>query len=203
LSDDLEPLSTDPKRKHPVPTPETLRALLRYDPETGKLFWRPRGVEWFAPSKRRTAEHKMNNWNSKCASKEAFTTTDRLGYRQGRIFDRGYLAHRVIWAMVTGSWPEEDIDHEDRNPGNNRWDNLRAVPHAVNMRNLPPRANNTSGVCGVSWSRRSRKWYAQIRTNGKPRSLGLFDSFDDAVAARKAAEAAHGYHKNHGKPLHG
>ena len=201
MSDDLEPLSTDPKRSHLVPTPETLRELLRYEPETSKLFWKARDVRWFSPGKRRTAEHKMRNWNSKCAGKEAFTASDHRGCKQGRIFDRGYLAHRVIWAMVTGAWPEEDIDHEDRNPGNNRWGNLRSVPHAVNMRNLPPSKRNTSGVCGVSWSQRSRKWYAQIRIDNKPQSLGLFEVFEDAVSARKAAEEKHGFHVNHGVPL--
>lgn len=194
-----EHASVGPRRKHPLPAPAALRNLLRYEPDTGLLYWRARSVEWFTPSRRRTAEHKMNNWNSKCAGQEAFTSKDHRGCRQGRIFDRGHLAHRVIWALVTGAWPEEDIDHEDRDPSNNRWSNLRAVSHAVNMRNLPPRLSNTSGVCGVSWSRRRNKWYAQIRMANKTISLGLFDDFNDAVAVRKAAEESHGYHKNHGR----
>lgn len=210
MDDDLEPLTTElaslpvgPRRKHPLPSPSTLRALLHYEPDTGRLFWRPRGVEWFTPSKRRTAEHKMNNWNSKCAGKEAFTATDHRGCKQGRIFDRGHLAHRVIWALVTGAWPEEDIDHEDRDPGNNRWSNLCAVPHAVNMRNLPPRKRNSSGVCGVHRTQKSLLWRAQISVSGKPVFLGAFACLGQAVAARRAAEERHGFHKNHGRRING
>jgi hypothetical protein len=46
-----------------------------------------------------------------------------------------------------------------------------------------------SGVPGVNWDRRSSKWRAQITALGKPRYIGLFDSRDEAVAARSAAEA--------------
>jgi hypothetical protein len=205
MSDDLEPLSTDiddTRRAIPALPPKTLRLLLRYEPDTGKLFWLPRGVTFFVPSARRTAEHKMNNWNSKCAGKEAFTAADCRGARQGRIFDRGYLAHRVIWALMTGAWPEEDIDHEDRNPGNNRWVNLRSVTHAENMRNLPPRPDNKSGVCGVSWSRRRRKWAAQIRIANKVVPLGMFDTVAEAAHVRANAEQENNFHRNHGRHIH-
>ena len=33
-----------------------------------------------------------------------------------------------------------------------------------------------------------QKWRAYIRVDGKRKHLGLFDTFDDAVAARKAAK---------------
>lgn len=48
---------------------------------------------------------------------------------------------------------------------------------------------NTSGVKGVSFMPSRNRWQAYFRTtNGKTRSLGKFQSFDQAVEARKAAE---------------
>ena len=46
-----------------------------------------------------------------------------------------------------------------------------------------------------------QKWRAQIRVDGKRKHLGYFDTFDDAVAARKAAEIEHNYHPNHGRDV--
>lgn len=197
--DDPDASMRTEKRKHPIPTPETLRRLLRYEPETGKLFWRERSVYLFTPSKHRTADHKMNNWNSKCAGKEAFTAVDHRGCKQGRIFDKGYLAHRVIWATVVGEWPKEEIDHEDGNPSNNRWTNLRAVPHIENMRNRVVPKHSTSGVCGVTKGKRRGTWTAQIGVDGSVVCLGTFSSLEAAAAARTVAERRYGFHENHGR----
>ena len=51
------------------------------------------------------------------------------------------------------------------------------------------RRNNTSGVTGVDWLTRKRRWRASICFKGVRRSLGTFENFDDAVEARKRAEA--------------
>ena len=51
------------------------------------------------------------------------------------------------------------------------------------------RRNNTSGVPGVDWLTRKRRWRASICFKGVRRSLGTFENFDDAVEARKRAEA--------------
>lgn len=51
------------------------------------------------------------------------------------------------------------------------------------------RRNNTSGVTGVDWLTRKRRWRASICFKGVRRSLGTFEKFDDAVEARKRAEA--------------
>ena len=51
-----------------------------------------------------------------------------------------------------------------------------------------PRANNTSGVRGVSWNKRKQKWSASIGLQGKDIYLGAYSKFEDAVAARKSAE---------------
>ena len=60
--------------------------------------------------------------------------------------------------------------------------------------------NNTSGVNGVSWDKKSQKWRPRISDdNGKHVHLGRYADLADAVNARKAAEAQLGYAPDHGK----
>lgn len=184
--------------KQDLLTPEELRKILEYNPATGKLFWRERSVEFFNDGKQ-SAQHNCAAWNGRFANKEAFTADHNEGYRQGRIFSRVYLAHRVIWAMVYGEWPEEQIDHINGVRDDNRIENLRAVTNQENGKNKKLSKNNTSGVIGVYWYKPTRKWRAEIKINNRRVHLGLFTKKDDAIAARKAAEAEHGYHPNHGR----
>lgn len=181
-----------------LPSPELLRKLLRYEPETGKLFWRERGVEMFSDGKQ-SAEHTCNIWNSKHAGKEALTARNSEGYRHGRILGRSYKAHRVIWAMVHGEWPVKQLDHVNGVRDDNRIKKLRQVTKAENSKNLKRPSNNNSGVMGVCWVKRCEKWRSQIQVKGKNKFLGYFTDFNEAVAARKAAEVKYGFHKNHGR----
>jgi hypothetical protein len=168
-----------------LPSVEYLRKRLRYEPETGKLYWLD-------------CEDMPNNWRTRHAGKEAFTTVQSKGYRHGSIDDQKYLTHRVIWALVYGTWPEDQIDHKNGDRADNRIENLRVVSNTENQRNASKRADNTSGVCGVRWYESKGKWRAEVTVHGKNRHLGLFTSFDDAVAARKAAAREHGFTERHG-----
>lgn len=183
-------------KKH-LPNPDLLRKLLRYEPATGKLFWRERSVDLFTDG-RQTAQHNCAAWNGKFAGKEALYTDNGDGYVHGRILNRNYFAHRVIWAITYDEWPDH-IDHVNGIRSDNRIENLRSVSQAENNRNQKRRSTNTSGVCGVSWCKRDGKWVARITSNGKYKCLGYFDDFDDAVSARKAAEEKYGFHRNHGR----
>ena len=51
-----------------------------------------------------------------------------------------------------------------------------------------PTQRSKSGVRGVCWNERRQKWRANIGFKGQKYDLGSFDSFEEAVAARKAAE---------------
>jgi hypothetical protein len=167
--------------------PAILRQILRYDPDTGKLFWRHRSSGFFL------AHGTCASWNSKFAGREAFTYTTRHGYKQGAVFNRLYLAHRVIWAIQTGEWPTGEIDHADCNGCNNSWANLRKATRCENISNTRRRADNTSGVKGVNWDAARGKWKARINTERREVSLGRFDSLEAAAAAvREARRAVHG-----------
>jgi hypothetical protein len=104
------------------------------------------------------------------------------------IDGENYLAHRLIWRMVTGEWPTHQIDHEDRDRANNRWKNIRPATNKQNSENLTVRSDSTSGVTGVCWDRRRGFWRAYLNHHGKQIPLGSHATFDLAVAARKAAE---------------
>lgn len=188
-----------------LPPQSTLLQLLRYEPETGKLYWRPRPVLMFN-SEKQSAEHNAAIWNGKNAGQEAFKTRLPHGHRYASINRVKMLAHRVIWKMVHGV-EANVIDHIDGDPSNNRIGNLRSVTQMQNGQNERMRKNNTSGVMGVCWDSRRKRWHTRINLNYRHIHVGYFDTFDEAVAARKAAEVQYGFHPNHGRnqeePLHG
>lgn len=57
------------------------------------------------------------------------------------------------------------------------------------IENTEPRIDNTSGKTGVSYNKRAGKWESYIQCQGKKYRLGKFKSFNEAVAAREAAES--------------
>lgn len=172
--------------------PVIVRKILRYEPETGKLFWLARDMEIFANPRVGKA------WNSRYAGREAITADNGVGYKIGSIFNRHYLAHRLAWVITHGDWPEI-IDHINGDPGDNRIANLRSVSAGLNSQNTRRGKRNTSGRVGVSWHNASHKWWAQISLRGRHYNLGLYDTMEAAAAARAVAERELGFHPNHGR----
>lgn len=93
--------------------------------------------------------------------------------------------HRLIMGAPKGL----EVDHKFGHRLDNRKSQLRIVTSHANNLN-PQRLNkrNSSGVQGVYWARRARKWRAQIKFNSRLIYLGDFSSKGDAIAARKAGE---------------
>ena len=175
-------------------TAKILNNLLRYEPLTGKLFWLPRSQHWFSN------ERQCKAWNTRCANKEALTATMGDGYRFGSVLGKNYQAHRLIWLMMTGKWPTQ-TDHKNGIRNDNRWENLRNVSHTENTRNARKRHDNTSGCSGVTFHKSTNKWQVRIGTGKGPKHLGVFETKDEAIEARKRAERELGYHENHGRSI--
>lgn len=173
-------------------TPELCRQLLRYEPEAGRLFWKPRLPELFA------APRHCSAWNARYAYKEAFTFIGNHGYREGAIHRVNFTAQRVVYAIVHGFWPNGVIDHIDGDRLNNRVENLRDVPQSINLRNASGKSNNTSGETGVSFRPGRGKWRARVMVDGVERSLGHFNTKEEAIAAHKAAMRQDGFTERHG-----
>ena len=182
-----------------LPSPELLRKLLRYEPETGKLFWEKRDPSDFNNNKAQNPQHTCKSWNSQYAGRQAFTSVNAKGYNQSNIFASNFEAHRVCWAIFFAAYPEGEIDHINGIKTDNRIRNLRDVTSSENKMNRGKQKNNTSGVTGVMWFTPANLWTARIMHNKKVIDLGYFRNFEDAVLARRKAEKKYGYSERHGK----
>ena len=156
-------------------TQERLKELLDYDPEAGIFTWkRPRrGI---------------------AANSMAGGLTPN-GYIRIQIDRKDHLAHRLAWLYIHGVIPEADIDHINRRKDDNRIANLRAATRSENQQNHPKRSDNTSGFPGVSWYKKVNKWGAHIKHSGRRIHIGLYETLEEAAAARAAAKAK--YHTFH------
>lgn len=170
-----------------------LRQLLSSDEATGKLTWLPRNPSLFkTPSA-------APSWNTRYAGREAFTSVNVDGYRVGRLFERHYRAHILVFAIYTGAWPEGELDHRNGNRSDNRPANLRPSDRTRNMRNRALDRRNITGVSGV-YRTRSGRWGARIGSgSGGTRHIGTFDTFEGAREARLTAERDLDYDPMHGK----
>lgn len=172
--------------------------LIRYEPESGKLYWLPRGVEWFKEGKA-GRQWPCNVWNGKFAGKEAFTAVTAKGYKQGNILSYHCEAHRLIWAIQTGEWPTLSIDHQNGDTTDNRWVNLRHVSHKENMRNMKTPAHNTSGHIGVSFCRTHNKWVAKIQLEKGRDKVRYCATKEEAIKKHAELVAKYNFHHNHGR----
>jgi len=172
-----------------------VREALIYNKKTGILIWNTRPRSHF------DSDRAHNILNGKLAGTEAGTTVNHRGkdYKSLGLDGKRHQAHRIIYLLMTGSWPTEDIDHIDGNGLNNSWCNLREVSHQENQKNMKLPAHNTSGTIGVYWNKRSMRWLASIGISGKQKYIGVFSDYDQAVVARKQAEIDNGFHINHGQ----
>lgn len=149
----------------------------RYDPLTGKLYW------------------KKNRRRAKAGDEVG---TDNHGYRVVRLNGEAHPVHRIIWTMYRGRPGDKEILHDDQDKLNNRLSNLSLDTQAENMKNKKIAKNNSSGVVGVHWDKQRKKWRALIRIDGELKHLGYYIEKQAAIAARKAAEKKYGFHKLHG-----
>ena len=108
----------------------------------------------------------------------------KSGYRsiEARNLEDG---KRIKMTNVIGC---KNFDHKNRNPLDNRKANLRKTTHTQNMQNCSLRSNNTSGITGVDWHKKTLKWRARIVVNGVELLLGSYINFEDAVRARLQGE---------------
>lgn len=164
-------------RKSGLPSPEQVREVLSYD--GSELIWRI--------SRSRARAGAIAGCIRKCD-----------GYRQVKVGDANILAHRVIWAIVHGEWPDKVIDHINGNKLDNRVENLRLATDSQNSANSRVSRNNLLGVKGV-YKNPSGKYVAQKGANGRVFYLGCYDTVEEAHEAfRKKSVEIHGEFANFG-----
>ena len=150
-----------------------LKDLLYYDSGTGKFKWKLSG----------TGRRKNLDAGTKKPD----------GYVAIAVDKNIYLAQRLAWLYEYGYFPENDIDHINRDKADNRIKNLREVSRQCNARNCGNIKSNTSGIKGVYWFKRLKKWEVRITIDQKNIFLGLFSDYSDAVCARLAGEQCVGW----------
>lgn len=148
-------------------THERLVSLLDYDRETGIFRWRV-------------------NVSNICAGSVAGSPKGK-GYIGIRIDRVSYYAHRLAVFYVTGTMPECDVDHKNLVRTDNRFDNLRSATSSQNKMNRRAQSNNILGVKGVSFDARVGRFQARIKANGKQRTIGVYNTIEEASAAYERA----------------
>jgi hypothetical protein len=164
---------------------DDLRAAVDADIDAGTFVWRTRA-------------NVLNRVNVRFAGKPAFTINTH-GYRAATINGVRVLAHRAIWALSHGAWPNGDIDHINGNRSDNRIENLRLVSFAENHRNAAMKCSNTSGYNGVTFIPATGRWRAKAKLDGKDIHIGVYRCVTAAAVARKSADVHIGFHINHGR----
>lgn len=169
-----------------LPSREYISECFDYCQSSGVLTWKERPLHHFKNA------HGMNTFNSKFAGKISGGLINGR-YLAVPLDGRKYLAHRVIWKLMTGEDPNSNIDHIDTNKRNNAWLNLRKASKQENAFNQSRTKRNSTGFKGVSFDRQRGKYFACIRSNGKTKSLGRFDTAHEAHHAYvSAAKNLHG-----------
>lgn len=149
-------------------TKEYVNSILLYEKDTGVLRWR-------------------NQQSNRVKPNSVAGSINSEGYVCLDIRARPYRAHRIIWLMEYGNFPNGQIDHIDGNRANNRLENLREVSNKQNQENKKTMAKSVSGHKGVTWHSRDKVWQARIGHNMKSKHLGSFRNVEDAISAYKEA----------------
>lgn len=162
--------SSEPSRK------ELFESLFEY--KDGELYWKV---------SKGTAKA-----GAKAGTKKPYGTNNADIYEFVTVDGKEYPAHRLIFEMFHGYAPEF-VDHIDRNPLNNKIENLRAASKSENLCNRGATSLNTSGFKGVHFDKQKNKWAAEIVKEGKRTRLGFFSTAEEASAAYEAgSKAIHG-----------
>lgn len=147
----------------PLPSVDRIRQIYDFSADTGK-FWNRR-LKRFGGTQRPSGHY--------------YLMIDGLHYG----------AHRLAYLVAYGVNPGQMfVDHINHDPSDNRPSNLRLATLAENARNMKgARKDNQTGLRGIRWHKRDKRWYAKVVVNGKEKYVGYFVEKQDAIDAVNSA----------------
>lgn len=154
---------------NPLPTAARARELFDYDETDGSLRWRI-------------------SQSSRARIGAMAGSVRKDGRRIVTIDGVQYLAARVVWLLVKGTWPAFEIDHIDCDTRNDRIANLRDVPTQINSQNKRRHRSDKRFGSSLGAYPAGRRWRAQIVVGGKAKHLGCFDTEKEAFEAYLVAK---------------
>ncbi|MGO5114894.1 hypothetical protein ACTQ33_07655 [Candidatus Avoscillospira sp. LCP25S3_F1] len=113
---------------------------------------------------------------------------DKGGYLTSSYYYAGIRRIVRFHRIVMHAGPDQYVDHKNRKRYDNRKNNLRCCSYAENNRNRGLRSTNSSGVIGVSFDKRRKKWTASITFNSRKIFIGRFENKEDAIMAHLKKE---------------
>ena len=137
-----------------------LHEVLDYNADTGRFFWKVRR-------------------GGKASKGSVAGTLGNDGYVRIQFDGKSWLAHRLAWFLVYGTYPDS-LDHIDENKTNNTIQNLRTAEGSLqNLNKSKPRIDNLStGLKGVTINKTSKSspYVAAITFRGKRKHIGSFNT---------------------------
>lgn len=160
-----------------------IRENIRYDKETGDLFW----------AKQIKGPGRPRDLSKPLGRKQEVKGRLRCGSPKQRVvvsvLYKNILAHRLAWFLWWGEWPPKALDHIDGNPLNNRIDNLRLASNQQNSFNsCAPSGERKSkwgykGVVSYTTKGRGQEFYAQLRKDGQAYYSSRLSTPEEAAQA--------------------
>jgi hypothetical protein len=145
-------------------TQSELKEVLDYNPDTGVFTW-------------------IKSIGRRVKAGDVAGSKNDRGYIRIEIKGKCYKAHRLAHLYMTGTFPENFIDHINHIKDDNRWTNLRDATKSQNQANQPKPKTNTSGYKGVVRCR--NKWRATIHYMNKTIHIGSYNTPQEAAEAYK------------------
>ncbi len=151
---------------------ENIEDVIRYDDVTGYLYWK-------------------KQISNRIKIGDVAGSVRHDGYVTVSIFGKEYLAHRIAYYLMTCQFPEDELDHIDGNPNNNKWDNIRDSTRSGNNQNT--RGYGKLGVRNVYYRPDRNTYQVKLMVDGKRITIGSYSDLE--LAELVAAEARELHHK--------
>jgi len=120
--------------------------------------------------------------------------TERKGYYVGRSVKVGKKYRNTsMHIKIMNTRKGMEVDHKDGNGLNNQKNNLRICNRTQNCQNRKKIKNCSSKYKCVGWHKGLNLWVAKLKSNGKSKHLGCFDTeLEAAIIANIAMRKYHG-----------